>query len=173
LAGGTRDAIEVPSGARCFLLGGTVNGDVNVEAGSAFIANGSRIGGDVSSYQATVQLTRVFIGGNVNLTQPVDFQTPQGDLLIKAIACGSTVNGNFSVQGAPGFGSIRIGGSVCGSADGNTVGGSLIDSGNQASPANEVVGNHVGGYLVCQGDSPAPIGGGNVAPVKVGQCENL
>lgn len=167
------DAVDVPSGARCTILGGRVGGDVTVHPGSAFIANGTRISGQLSAYQATVQLTRVFVGGSVDLAQPVDFETSEGNFLIKVVACGSTVNGDFSVQGAPGFGSIRLGGSVCGSADGNTIGGNLVDSNNQTSPVNEVAGNHIGGFLVCQGNSPAPIGGGNVAGVKVGQCSGL
>ncbi|MCA1843854.1 MAG: hypothetical protein LC792_11865 [Actinobacteria bacterium] len=172
LSGVTVDAVNVPSGARCTMLNSVVNGDVTVQAGSAFLASSTRIVGQLSAYQATVQLTRTTVGGSVNHVQPVDFPVSESSFLVKAVLCGSTVNGDYSVQGAPSFGRIFLGGSSCGSAGGNTVRGSLVDSNNQSS-SNEVAANSIGGYLVCQGNSPAPTGGGNTAPVKVGQCAAL
>ena len=172
LSGVTVDAVNVPSGARCTLLNSVVNGDVTVQAGSAFLASNTQIAGQLSAYRATVQLSRTTVGGSVSHVQPVDFPISENNFLTKAVLCGSTVNGDYSVQGAPSFGRIFLGGSSCGTAGNNTVRGSLVDSNNQAT-SNEVAGNSIGGYLVCQGNSPAPTGGGNTAPVKIGQCAGL
>ncbi len=71
------------------------------------------------------------------------------------------VGGNMSVTGmvTNWYGIVR-----------NTVGGSLIDSGNTASPdANEAINNVVYGNMVCTGNNPAvEYGDSNGGPNKVG-----
>jgi hypothetical protein len=164
--------ITVPTGGRCTITGSTVTGDVVVQPNAAFQATDSTINGDIGAQNATIQLVRSHVTGQVNSQSPVNYPVGPENSLKKVYFCGSTINGSVQVTGAASFGSIEFGGPNCPNG-GNTIGGNLVDTNNAASPNHIISGNRIGYTLYCVGNSPPPTGGGNTAPNKVGQCASL
>ncbi len=80
------------------------------------------------------------------------------------VICNTTVKGNLVVRGSGRSSTWNIG--LCG---GNTIGGSLIFSGNEAD-ANALGGNSVAGTLVCTGSSSIAASGNKVRGRTQGQC---
>jgi hypothetical protein len=169
--------LVVPAGQRCQLTTSTVTGNVLVQEGGALVAVDSTITGNVVAQGATVQLVRSSVGNNVTSVRPTNYPDPTPTApdrsLVKIFVCGSSIGGSLTFTDAPGFGSIALGGSRCVNSGGsNTIGGTVLDRNNVATPGHEIVGNRALG-LVCSGNNLAPTGSGNTAQFKSGQCASL
>lgn len=170
------NGLLVPAGERCQLSSTTVQGNVVVQEGGALVAFRSTITGNVSANGATLQLINSSVGNHVTSVRPTNFPVPTPEQpdrsLSKVFFCGSRIGGSVSISDAPSFGAIRLGGTQCDPfGGGNTIGGSLLDRNNRSS-SHDLVGN-TAASMVCSGNSPAPIGSGNTARIKTGQCAQL
>jgi hypothetical protein len=171
------NGLNVPSGRLCTLQGSTVIGDATVQPDAALVISlGSRVTGDVRGFRAAVQVvTGSVVEGDVSALNPKEFGTPTGTITQIAI-CGSTVGGSITVTGATGAGPLLVGGQACQFfGGGSAVGGNLLLLGNHPTGAGPIAvsNNRVSGILTCRSNDPAPVGAGNVARVKTGQCASL
>lgn len=146
------DAVVVPAGATCTLLGTDVDGDVTVKAGATLKADGVEVDGSVQAQGHAL----VHIFGDSFIQGSIQIQ--QGD---RAVVEDSEILGDVQAQqntGSVRFSRNRVDGQM--QASQNT-GGLVIE--------NNVIANN----LQCQQNNPAPTGGNNVADDKEGQCEEL
>ncbi|MFP5318394.1 MAG: hypothetical protein ACLGI2_08870 [Acidimicrobiia bacterium] len=140
------------------------------------LLDGTRVAGEITATRATVQSVNSMVAGDVQSNEPVNFQTGPDLFLSKVFLCGSSIGGDLVVQNSPSFGSINIGGPRCPNSLGNTIGGDVIDVNNRTGanePSHAVFNNRINGVLQCSGNVPPPVGSGNQATLKTGQCAAL
>ena len=135
--------LTVPDGDWCDLIDTSVAGNLQVSG------TGVRIAGST-------------IDGSVDIDHVVAADDPLSSGV--NVICNTTVKGNLVVRGSGRSSTWNIG--LCG---GNTIGGSLIFSGNEAD-ANALGGNSVAGTLVCTGSSSIAASGNKVRGRTQGQC---
>ena len=175
--------IVVPAGAFCQLNGTHVTGDATAKAGPPEPSNptglnseGATIDGNVDVQQNAqfAAFAGSTVGGNVGCHRcevaDVQDSTVKGNQEDNGVSEGafisnSHINGNLHIQhGTDFFGSgFHI--------DGNTIGDNL--GFNQNTGTSDISANTIGGNLHCNGNTPPPLGGGNTAQQKTGQCAAL
>lgn len=173
--------LVVPSGAFCDLNGTHVTGDATVKAGppepsnfpTSLLTDGATIDGDVN-VQHNAQFAAFAastIGGDVSCHRcevgDVQSSTVEGDLVDNGVSEGafirnSSISGNLTIlNGTDFFGTgFHI--------DGNTIGENLVF--NRNTGVSDIFGNTIAENLICNHNTPPPIGGGNTARHKRGQC---
>ena len=151
----TVDNLRVPQGASCTLNGTKVEGTVKVERNATLVANTIRVKGNVQSEgfeNITLRRNSVVVG-SVQLENGLDGGA--GRVL------NSRVNGDlqyFSNEARM----IARGNTLLANFQANQNKGGLVIKNNKISE-----------NLQCQSNNPAPVGGGNTAGDKEGQCGRL
>jgi hypothetical protein len=173
--------IRVPAGAFCDLNGTHVTGHATVSPGQDLnpaglaLDLGAVIDGSVKvSHNAEfVAFNSSAVGGDVLCNRchfaDVHDSTVHGDLISNGLTQGafeqnSQFRGNLVIRNSSdgGFGFT---------ISSNTVGDNL--SFNNNTGASSITNNTVGERLECNGNTPPPVGGGNTAQQKTGQCALL
>lgn len=167
LPAGSYNAVNVPAGATCQITSGTVTvaGNVTIGKGATFfvaapvahlVVNGSLLSVGANTIEVTANII-----GNVSVTGTT------GDVIVIDSSIGSTLS--VSNSAAVGIVLSR-----------NSVGGSFLVQNNQCfneANCDTVAANTIGGSLVCTGNTPAPndVSGGpnTVGGNKVAQCSGL
>ncbi|MGH7046208.1 MAG: hypothetical protein ACREE2_07440 [Stellaceae bacterium] len=172
LPAGDYAAVNVPAGASCFLAtSGTVSvsGNVTVVSGASLTDYGAAkftVGSSLLAVGARVIYLVPATGGAVNILGSVSVTGDTNTVDIRD----SFIGGTLSVANS------KISSYILLSA--NDVAANILNRGN-TTPApgdNDVNGNTLGGSLVCTGNSPAPQNGGvpnTVGGSKAGQCSGL
>jgi hypothetical protein len=154
------DNVIVRGGFFCVLENAQVRGSVTVFPNGDLTIDQSTIQGNVHTALGTtlpfdlMNSTRVLnstVGGSIQTGEDVGIEI-----------AGNLVGGNITVVGT------RVGPS---NVVDNTVGGNLQYFNNNG--VSNISGNNVGGDLQCSENTPPPIGGGNTASSKEGQCAAL
>lgn len=171
LPAGDHTAVNVPTGATCDVSTSgnvTVTGSVTVNSGATlqdfgaatFTVNSLSAGGARMIYLVPATGGAVSITGGVSVTgatNTVDIRD-------------SFIGGNLLVANSMISAYINL--------TGNSVGGNVLNRSN-TTPApgdNDIVDNTIGGSLVCSGNSPAPQDDGmpnTVGGAKMVQCSGL
>ncbi len=185
------EKIYVPRGQTCTLDGTRVRGNVLVAAGASFTSNGARIEGNVQAEDALLValLDDTFVGGDVQVKRRaavrVESTTIIGDLQIEErgtslVASDNTIGGNLQVKKAASADITRT--EIDGDLQLEENSGALSTSDSGVRGNLQVVknsggvtleDNRVSQALQCKENSPAPVGGGNVAGEKEEQCSAL
>jgi hypothetical protein len=149
----TVDNLLVPKGATCTLNGTKVKGTVKVANGARLYASGIRVVGNVQSegFRVVVLKADSRIGGNVQL------ENGQRDGKIVA----SRINGDLQFESNK--------------AKMVSRGSTILANLQAVQNTGDVVlkNNTIAQNLQCKQNNPAPIGGGNKAGDKEGQCRKL
>ncbi|HSL00178.1 MAG TPA: hypothetical protein VK869_07555 [Rubrobacteraceae bacterium] len=151
----TVDNLLVPQGATCTLNGTRVKGTVKVANGAKLFASGIRVVGNVQSegFQVVVLKAGSRIGGNVQLENgrsggngKVVASRINGDLQIESNKAKMVSRGSTILANLQAF---------------QNTGGVVLKN------------NTIAENLQCKQNNPAPVGGGNKAGDKEGQCRTL
>ncbi len=176
----------VPHGTFCDLNGTHVTGNATVESGRP----------DPANNPTSLTLTGATVDGNVRIQQNAQFAAFAASTVGGSVSCNhcevadvqdSTVKGNHEVNGVSEGAFIRnssFGGTLSihdGTdffhtgfhIDGNRIGENLVFNRNTTTVVSDIVGNTIAESLICNGNSPPPVGGGNIAKDKRGQCKTL
>jgi hypothetical protein len=146
--------VIVPDDATCTLQGTYVQGGITVKSRATLMATGVDLSGTIQGESPTkVDVRDSDIGNGVLLSKGGEL----GSLTLDS----SRVTGD--VQFADNRGAVSI--------TGNAVGGSIQADKNTGGLT--ITGNRIVNGLQCQDNAPAPVGGGNIAAQKQGQCERL
>ena len=151
----TVDNLRVPQGASCTLNGTKVEGTVKVERNATLVAKAIRVKGNVQSEgfkNITLRQSSVVVG-SVQLENGLDGGS--GRVL------NSKVNGDLQFFSND----ARM------IARGNTLLANF--QANQNTGGLVIKNNKISENLQCQSNNPAPVGGGNTAGDKEGQCARL
>jgi len=160
-------SLDVPAASYCDLENVTVRGNVTLEDGSSFSADGGRIGGNVQTQGGDLQLSSTSVGGNLQSQGgAVDVRGTSvgGNLQIgqgtgEATVCESQIRGNLELEQS----------SESADLCGNRVGGNVQIQDNLG--AVSVTGNTVGGNVQCQNNAPAATSSGNAIRGRAqGEC---
>ena len=151
----TVDNLRVPSGAACTLNATKVEGTIKVERNATLTANGVRVIGNIQSegFQAIAVKKGSKVGGSVQL------KNGQSDGSGKVVS--TRINGDlqfFSNEAKM-------------VARNNTILGNLQAVENTGGLV--IAGNTIAENLQCKQNDPPPVGGGNKAGDKEGQCAKL
>lgn len=171
--------VFVPYTTSCTLRNVVVRGDVVAEVDAEVVTlDHTAVTGDVASQAHRLVLDTAAVNGAVSATEARD-----GVAVTRSVVRGDLRTNNVE--------SALVIGSATDATRGNVVGGTLTVSGTYAAgilARNAVAGdvvvrdnaaavtvrrNVVRGTLSCAGNDPAPLGGGNVAGAKTGQCAAL
>jgi hypothetical protein len=137
--------------------GATIDGNVKVEQNAQLAAfSGTTIGGNLHCNQCEVaDLHESTVNGNLE-----DTAVSEG-----AFIQNSQIGGSLHIHhGTDFFGTgFHI--------DMNTIAGNMVF--DQNTGASDILNNQVQGNLRCQGNNPPPVGAGNTAKSKGGQCAAL
>ena len=151
----TVDNLLVPQGASCTLNGTRIEGTVKVERNAALTASGIRVKGNVQSegFKNIVLRQGSIVVGSVQLENGL--RGGSGRVL------NTRINGDlqFFSNGARMI------------ARGNTIQANF--QANQNTGGLVIKNNRVAENLQCQSNNPPPVGGGNTAGDKEGQCARL
>jgi hypothetical protein len=148
-----QENVIVPSGASCTLEGVTITGNLKVEPRGILTARTVNIGGSIQADEHR----RVTITTNSQVTG--DVQIKQGG---NARVVGTRVGGTLEVESNTGTHFLSR----------NTVSGDMKVNANTGT-STTVQFNRINGNLQCQDNIPAPVGTGNTASLKEGQCQTL
>ncbi len=150
----------VPDDATCVLTGTQVQGSIMVKSRANLEATGATVTGGLQGESPA----SVLIGGDsrfgngISLRKAEDVNNPAaGKIDISA----TYVNGDLQLEENREPISLRDN-EIVGSVQANKNTGGL-----------EITGNQIGNGLQCQDNNPPPVGGGNVAKQKQGQCQFL
>ena len=189
--------VIVPEATDCTFVNSTIKGDLTVVANPSpetftggFVVVGSRVTGDVTveSFSAFVLATpddpeydgrQSVVKGDVEcnscLFTDLFSSKVNGDVTLKGDFEGTfiefnTIKGDVEIVDSfsqPDSAPILL--------EGNKIKGDVtVDDNQGADPGSIIIADNViKGDLECEGNSPAPIGGGNTADDKEGQCANL
>jgi hypothetical protein len=151
----TVDNLRVPSGAACTLNATKVEGTIKVERNATLTANGVRVIGNIQSegFQEIALKEGSKVGGSVQL------ENGQDDGSGKVLS--TRINGDlqfFSNEAKM-------------VARNNTIFGNLQAVQNTGGLV--ISGNTIAENLQCKQNDPPPVGGGNKAGDKEGQCAKL
>ena len=155
IGGATVDNVRVPQGASCTLNGTRVEGTVKVERNATLFANGIRVKGNVQSEGFK----------NIYLRQ--------GSVVVGSVQLENGLRGgtgqvlNIRINGDLQFFSneARM------VARGNTILANF--QANQNKGGLVIQNNRIAQNLQCQSNNPAPVGSGNTAGDKEGQCTRV
>jgi hypothetical protein len=160
---GTYDAVLVPKGKECSVVGDvTVEGNVILQEGaslivqgSGFTVNGNLQGNSVS--KVTIQRSptgpTITIHGNVSITGATQ------EVSLFEVSIG----GNLKISNSNGGPIIVLNSQVAGNA--------LLQN-NTTDTAFGIIGNTIVGNLVCNGNDPAPVVmNSTVSGQTIGQCK--
>ncbi|QIN85312.1 hypothetical protein GBA63_20950 [Rubrobacter tropicus] len=155
IGGATVDNLRVPQGATCTLNGTKVEGTVKVERSARLFANGIRVKGNVQSegFQAIYLRQGSVVVGSVQLENGL--RGGNGQVL------NSRINGDLQFFSN----SARM------VARGNTILANF--QANQNDGGLVIQNNRISQNLQCQSNNPAPVGSGNTAGDKEGQCTRV
>ncbi len=151
----TVDNVRVPQGASCTLNKTRVEGTVKVERNATLVANTIRVKGNVQSegFKRVYLRQGSIVGGSVQLENGLRGGTGQ--------VLNSRINGDlqyFSNQ-------ARM------VARGSTILANF--QANQNTGGLAIQNNRISENLQCQANNPAPVGSGNTAGDKEGQCARV
>lgn len=187
----TVDKVNVPAGASCTLEGTRVRGDVKIARGATLLAVGARVMGNVQAEDAEAVTLRAAtdVVGDVQVkrraTVVLEGAQIGGDLQIEEagaslVATDSEIGGDLQLTKAEGatitrmrvFGDLQLVENraalvVAESA----VRGNLQIEKNAGGV--QVDDNQIAQALQCKENTPAPLGGGNIAGEKEEQCRAL
>jgi len=145
----------VPDDAVCNLTGTIVQGSIIVKSRSTLNANGVNVtGGLQGESPSTVIVRGSQFGNGISLSKA---ELNNGQIEIS----GTSVQGDVQLQ--ENRNPIRL--------ENNDIVGSV--QANKNTGGLEITGNRIGNGLQCQDNRPAPVGGGNIAKQKQGQCQFL
>lgn len=155
IGGATVDNLRVPQGASCTLNGTRVEGTVKVERSARLFANGIRVKGNVQSegFQAIYLRQGSVVVGSVQLDNGL--RGGNGQVL------NTRINGDLQFFSN----SARM------VARGNTTLANF--QANQNNGGLVIQNNRISQNLQCQSNNPAPVGSGNTAGDKEGQCTRV
>ncbi|WNV76811.1 hypothetical protein [Geodermatophilus sp. DSM 44513] len=145
----------VPDDATCVLDGTSVLGTIVVKSRSTLQATAVEATGGLQGESPSTVVVRGSEFGNGVALRKAELNAGRIELT------GNTVTGD--VQLAENRNPIRV--------EDNDVVGSVQAEKNTGG--TEITGNRIGNGLQCQANLPAPVGGGNVAKQKQGQCVAL
>jgi hypothetical protein len=149
----------VPDDATCVLAGTTVQGGIVVKSRANLDAtNVTATGGVQGESPASVLIRDSRFGNSISLRKAEDVNNPDAG---KIGISGTNVNGDIQLEENREPISLR----------GNEIIGSI--QANKNTGGLEITGNQIGNGLQCQDNNPPPVGGGNVAKQKQGQCQFL
>ncbi len=158
---GTVDAVTlvgnviVPDDAVCTLNDTYVQGSIVVKSRSTLNATGVTVtGGLQGESPSTVVIRGSEFGNGISIRKA---ELGNGQIEIS----GTTVTGD--VQFEENRNPVRL--------EDNDIVGSV--QANKNTGGLEITGNRIGNGLQCQDNRPAPVGGGNIAKQKQGQCQFL
>ncbi len=152
--------VIVPDDATCALTGTTVQGSIVVKSRANLDASGVSVTGGLqgeSPASVVVQGGSSF-GNGISLRKAEDVNDPAAG---KISISNTTVTGDLQLEDNREPINLSTNG-IVGSVQANKNTGGL-----------EITGNQIGNGLQCQDNNPFPVGGGNVAKQKQGQCLNL
>ena len=151
----TVDNLRVPSGAACTLNATKVEGTIKVERNATLTANGVRVIGNIQSegFQQITLKEGSRVGGSVQL------ENGQGDGSGKVLS--TRINGDLQFFSNEAKMVARD----------NTILGNLQAVSNTGGLV--IAGNTIAENLQCKQNDPPPVGGGNKAGDKEGQCAKL
>ncbi len=158
---GTVDAVSlvgnviVPDDAVCTLNGTYVQGSIVVKSRSALNATGVTVTGGLQGESPSTVIIRGSEFGNGISIRKAELGNGQIEI------SGTTVTGD--VQFEENRNPVRL--------ENNDIVGSV--QANKNTGGLEITGNRIGNGLQCQDNRPAPVGGGNIAKQKQGQCQLL
>lgn len=155
IGGTTVDNVRVPQGASCTLNGTRVEGTVKVERNAKLFANGIRVKGNVQSegFRTIFLRENSVVVGSVQLENGLDGGS--GNVL------NSRINGDlqfFSNEARM----VARGNTILANFQANQNKGGLV-----------IQNNRIAENLQCQSNNPAPVGSGNTAGDKEGQCTRV
>jgi len=151
----TVDNLRVPQGATCTMNGTRVEGTVKVERNATLYASGIRVKGNVQSegFKNVVLRQGSIVVGSVQLENGL--RGGNGKVL------NTRINGDL--QFFSNYARMV--------AQGNTILANF--QANQNKGGLVIQNNRIAENLQCQSNNPAPVGGGNTAGDKEGQCARL
>ena len=150
----------VPDDATCILVGTQVQGNIVVKSRANLDATGVTVtGGLQGESPASVVIDGGSrFGNSISLRKAEDVNNPAAG---KIDISQTYVNGDLQLEENREPISLRDN-DIVGSVQANKNTGGL-----------EITGNRIGNGLQCQDNTPPPVGGGNIAKQKQGQCVNL
>ncbi len=147
--------VIVPDDATCTLNGTYVQGSITVKSRATLDANAVQVTGGLQGESPTnVVVTRSRFGNSISIRKAGDFGG-------KIDISGTQVSGDVQLEENRNPITLRDN-DIMGSVQANKNTGGL-----------EITGNRIGNGLQCQDNRPAPVGGGNIAKQKQGQCQFL
>jgi hypothetical protein len=151
----TVDNVRVPQNATCTLNGTRVEGTVKVERNATLYANGIRVKGNVQSegFKNVVLRQGSIVVGSVQLENGL--RGGNGKVLNTRINGDLQFFSNYSRM-------VAKGNTILANFQANQNKGGLV-----------IQNNRIAENLQCQSNNPAPVGGGNTAGDKEGQCARL
>ena len=151
----TVDNLRVPQGASCTLNGTRVEGTVKVERNATLVANTIRVKGNIQSegFKSILLRQGSVVVGSVQLENGL--RGGSGRVL------NTRINGDLQFFSND----ARM------VARGNTLQANF--QANQNKGGLVIENNRIAENLQCQSNNPAPVGGGNTAGDKEGQCARL
>ena len=155
IGGATVDNVRVPQGASCTLNGTRVEGTVKVERNATLFANGIRVKGNVQSegFKNIYLRQGSVVVGSVQLENGLRGGTGQ--------VLNTRINGDlqfFSNEARM----VARGNTILANFQANQNKGGLV-----------IQNNRIAENLQCQSNNPAPVGSGNTAGDKEGQCTRV
>lgn len=150
----------VPDDSSCVLNGTVVQGNVVVKSRANLEANAVNVtGGLQGESPARVVVRDSQFGNSISLrkAEDVNNQFAGGQIRIT----GTQVTGDVQLE----ENRVPI------TLENNDIVGSI--QANKNTGGLEITGNRIGNGLQCQDNNPPPVGGGNVAKQKQGQCQFL
>lgn len=171
--------VFVPYTTSCTLRNVVVRGDVVAEVDAEVVTlDRTAVTGDVTSQAHRLVLDTAAINGGVSATEARDGvvvtrSVVRGDLRTNNVETGLTIgSATDPTRGNVVGGTLTVSGTyAAGLVARNAVAGDLVVRDNAAEVTLRR--NVVRGALTCAGNDPAPLGGGNVAGAKTGQCAAL
>ena len=151
----TVDNLRVPQGAACTLNGTRVEGTVKVERNAKLFANTIRVKGNVQSegFKAIYLRKNSVVGGSVQLENGLWDGTGQ--------VLNTRINGDLQFF-SNNTRMVAKGSTILANFQANQNKGGLVIQNNRISE-----------NLQCQSNTPAPVGSGNTAGDKEGQCARV
>jgi len=148
----TVDAVVVPEGKTCTLIGTRVQGDVAVKPGATLTAEGIQVEGNVQAqgHASIALLANSVVDGDVHIQQGGTTDVED-----------ARIEGNLQVQ--QNTGAVHL--------VRNVVDGQV--QANQNTGGLVIANNRISKELQCSDNNPAPTGGDNSADDKKKQCEDL
>lgn len=147
--------VIVPDDAVCTLNGTDVQGSIVTKSRSTLKATGVTVTGGLQGESPSTVIVRGSEFGNGISIRKAELATGQIEI------SSTTVTGD--VQFEENRNPVRL--------EDNDIVGSV--QANKHTGGLEITGNRIGNGLQCQDNRPAPVGGGNIAKQKQGQCQFL